>query len=42
MASVLHQSVSISRHEMRHRASLPNVTVQPQSAVHREDHPLPA
>jgi hypothetical protein len=42
MASVLHQSVTIGRHEMRHRAALPNVPVQPQSAVHREDHPIPA
>src|SRR6185437_5120575 len=42
VTSVLHQSVTIGRHEMRHRAAFPDVPVQPQSAVHREDHPLPA
>lgn len=34
------QLVLVCGHQMRHRAPLPDVTVQPQSTVHRVDHPI--
>src|SRR5437762_675352 len=33
------QSLSIGRDEVRHLAPFPDVTVQPQTAIHRVNHP---
>lgn len=34
------QSVAVGRYEMRHRATQPDVTVQPEPTVHRENHSI--
>ena len=38
--SVLNEAVSVRRHQMGHRVPLPHVTVEPQPAIHRVDHPI--
>ena len=37
---VCEQSLAIGRDEVRESASLPNVPVQPETAVHGENHPV--
>lgn len=39
-SSVGEQSLSICRHEVRHFAPLPHVTVEPEPTVHRVDHSI--
>lgn len=34
------KAFSISRDQMRHRVTLPAMTVQPEATVHCEDHPV--
>jgi CTP:molybdopterin cytidylyltransferase MocA len=41
-SSVGDQSLAIDRNQVRHRAAVPHVTVQPESAVHRVGHSIPA
>jgi len=36
------QSLTIGRHEVRHLAPFPDVAVQPQTAIHRVNHPSAA
>lgn len=36
------QSLTIGRHEVRHLAPFPDVAVQPQTAIHRVNHPRAA
>lgn len=40
-AAVVHQALSTGGDQVRHRATSPYVSVQPQAAFHRVDHPLP-
>ncbi|MDF2776363.1 MAG: hypothetical protein K0S86_5865 [Geminicoccaceae bacterium] len=40
VASVRKQPILVRRNEVRHRVSLPAMTVQPKAAVHRVDHPI--
>lgn len=40
-ATVVHQALSIGRNQVRHGATLPYVSVQPQAAFHCVDHPFP-
>lgn len=40
-AAVVHQALSIGGDQVRHGATLPYVSVQPQAAFHRVDHPFP-
>jgi hypothetical protein len=40
-ATVMHQAPSIGGDQVRHGATLPYVSVQPQAAFHRVDHPFP-
>ena len=39
-ASVIKEALAVGRHEVRHLAPLPHVTVEPEPSVHRVDHPL--
>jgi hypothetical protein len=41
-ASVVEQTPAAGRHEVRHLAPLPHVTVKPEPAVHRVNHPITA
>lgn len=38
-AAVLEQALTVGRHQVRHWTTLPHVPVQPQPAIHGEDHP---
>lgn len=38
--AVLEQTFAIRRYQVRHRTPLPDVTVQPEAAVHGVDHPF--
>ena len=39
-APICEESLSIGRHQVCHGVALPSVTVQPEAAVHGEDHPI--
>lgn len=39
-AAKCQQAISVGRNKVRHRATLPCVSVQPEPSLHREDHPL--
>ena len=39
-AAVGEQALAIGRDEMGHRAALPDMAMEPETAVHRVDHPL--
>jgi hypothetical protein len=39
-AAVVEEAGPIGRDEMRHGVSLPHVAMQPETAVHRVDHPI--
>ena len=38
--SICEEALSIGRHQVCHWVTLPSVTVQPEAAVHGEDHPI--
>jgi hypothetical protein len=38
--SIGEQALSVRRHEVSHRTPFPDVTVEPEAAVHGMDHPL--
>jgi len=40
--AVLEQPLSVGRHEVRHGAALPHVSMQPQTAIHGVNHPVAA
>ena len=42
LATIGEQSNTVRRDEMRHRVAFPDMAVQPQPAIHRENHPVSA
>jgi len=42
LAPIFQEPLAISGDEVRHRSSLPAMSVEPQATVHREDHPITA
>jgi hypothetical protein len=42
LSPIFEQPLTVGRHEMRHRRPPPDVTMEPQASLHREDHPVAA
>jgi hypothetical protein len=39
-ASIIEQALAVGRHEVRHFAPLPHVAVEPETTIHRVNHPI--